>query len=105
MKGTLHWVSASHSINGEIRLYNHLFSIENPEEDNNNFIKNLNPNSLQIIPSAKLEPGLKKIDKSNYYQFLRNGYFYLDKNSKSNKIIFNRIIELKDNWSKKNKTY
>ena len=98
VKGTLHWVSASDCINAEIRLYNHLFLKENPELGVDNFIKNINPNSLIINKNAKLEKSLIKAKINTPYQFIRNGYFCLDKNSTSNKLIFNRSVEMRDNW-------
>ena len=99
--GTLHWVSAEHTVDAEIRLYNHLFNVENPEIGGDDFIQHLNSNSLQIISSAKLEPSLKKADKVRFYQFLRNGYFYQDIESSSEKLIFNRTVSLRDSWETK----
>ena len=101
VRGTLHWVSVEHAINAEVRLYDHLFKTENPETDGNDFIQHLNADSLQISSSAKLEPSLQKADKGIFYQFLRCGYFCLDTNSSSKKIIFNRTVGLRDSWTKK----
>ncbi len=100
VKGTLHWVSVKHAINGEIRLYNNLFLSENPEKKES-FINNLNPNSLIVNKQAKLEPILKDACKDHYYQFLRNGYYYLDSDSNKENIIFNKTVGLRDTWSKK----
>ena len=101
VRGTLHWVSAEHAINAEVRLYDRLFKAENPESDGNNFIQHLNSDSLQISSSAKLEPSLQKADIGIFYQFLRCGYFCLDTSSSSEKIIFNRTVGLRDRWIKK----
>ena len=80
----------------------HLFKIKNPEVDGDDFIKHLNPDSLNIISSAKLEPGLLKAKEGTPYQFLRSGYFCLDTESSIEKLIFNRIVGLRDRWTKKN---
>ena len=101
VRGTLHWVSVEHAINAEVRLYDRLFKAENPEADGNDFIQHLNSDSLQISSSAKLEPSLQKADIGIFYQFLRCGYFCLDTNSSSEKIIFNRTVGLRDSWTKK----
>ena len=101
VRGTLHWVSVEHAINAEVRLYNHLFKTENPEADGDDFIQHLNPGSIEIISSAKLEPGLKQAEKGIPYQFLRTGYFCLDVNSITEKLIFNRTVGLRENWAKK----
>ena len=90
VRGTLHWVSVAHSINAEVRLYDHLFLNEFPESNKENFINNLNPDSLKIINNCKLENSLKDVKQNEHYQFLRNGYFCLDKDSSSKKLIFNR---------------
>ena len=99
--GTLHWVSVEHSFDAEVRLYNHLFNVENPETGGDDFIQHLNSDSLQTIFSAKLEPSLKKLDKGRPYQFLRNGYFCQDIESSSEKLIFNRTVGLRDSWKMK----
>ena len=101
VRGTLQWVSAEHAVDAEVHLYNHLFNVENPEIGGDDFIQHLNSDSLQIIFSAKLEPGLKKADKSRPYQFLRNGYFYQDIESSPEKLIFNRTVGLRDSWETK----
>ena len=99
--GTLHWVSVEHSFDAEVRLYNHLFNVENPEIGGDDFIQHLNSDSLQIISSAKLEPGLKKAAKGRPYQFLRNGYFCQDIESSPEKLIFNRTVGLRNSWGTK----
>ena len=105
IKGTLHWVSIPHAIDAEIHQYEHLFNVENPSKviEGQSFTDNLNPNSLQIIRGCKLEPSLKTTKLGEYYQFLRNGYYCVDKDSTSDNIIFNRTTTLRDTWGKKNK--
>ena len=102
VRGTLHWVSAYHAIDAEVRLYDHLFHIENQESRGDDFIKNLNPNSIIILNNCKLEPSLKNAELGIGYQFLRLGYFCLDMESTPDSPIFNRATGLRDNWAKKN---
>ncbi len=99
VKGTLHWVSARHCIDAEVRLYSHLFTKENPDEDGD-FLENLNPESLVVLKNCKLEPSLKDAKVGENYQFLRKGYFCLDRDSTKERLIFNRTVTLKDTWSK-----
>jgi len=99
VKGTIHWVSAAHAIDAEVRLYDRLFTEAEPEKDGRDFKSVLNPRSLEVI-TAKLEPSLKDAKPELRYQFERIGYFTLDKDSNSQKLIFNRTITLKDNWAK-----
>jgi glutaminyl-tRNA synthetase len=99
VKGTLHWVSAAHAIKTEIRLYEHLFTKPNPEEDPD-FKTNLNPNSLEKLTSCLVEPGLAGAALENRYQFLRQGYFCVDPDSSKEKLVFNRIVPLRDSWGK-----
>ena len=103
VRGTLHWVSAQHAVDAEVRLYGHLFNVESPEEGGDGFIQYLNPDSLIIISMVKLEIGLQGAAIGTNYQFLRNGYFYLDLDSTEEKLIFNRTVGLRDSWSKKQK--
>jgi len=106
VKGTLHWVSAKHCIDGEVRLYSHLFSKENPDktEEGKDFLSNLNPESLVVLKNCKLEPSLKDAKVGVNYQFLRTGYFCVDKkDSKPDNLVFNRTVALKDSWAKKEK--
>jgi glutaminyl-tRNA synthetase len=105
VKGTLHWVSIPHAIDAEIRQYEHLFNVENPNKskDGESFTDNLNPNSLKIVKGCKLEPSLKNAKIGDHFQFLRNGYYCMDKNATPNNIIFNRTATLRDTWGKKNK--
>jgi glutaminyl-tRNA synthetase len=103
VKGTIHWVSVQHAIKAEVRLYDRLFKVEDPaaEED---FRQLINPESLQIIPEAYLEPSLAGFNETDSYQFIRKGYFCLDKKlSSPGKPIFNRTVTLKDNWAKASK--
>ena len=102
VKGTLHWVSARHCKDAEVRLYDRLFSVENPaEEKDRDFRELLNPDSLQVIDNVKIEPYLAETAKSgDHYQFQRTGYFTVDPDSTAEKLVFNRTISLKDSWAK-----
>jgi len=101
VKGTSHWVSASHAFEAEIRIYDHLFTTENPGETTGEFLDDINPDSLQIVKEAKLEPSLKAARPGEFYQFLRKGYFYVDtKYSQPEQPVFNRTVSLKDTWAK-----
>ena len=101
VKGTMHWVSAAHSIDAEVRLYDRLFKAENPLDEEGDFKSNINPNSLEIIHQAKIEPALKNAKKGEHFQFIRKGYFCLDsKFSSTEKLVFNRTVTLKDTWAK-----
>jgi len=102
IKGTLHWVSDKDCINAEVRLYNNLFDIENPDSEGENYINHINKNSLIILKNSKLENCLSKPDPNINYQFMRIGYFCLDKDSNSDKLVYNRTVTLKDSWLKKN---
>jgi len=99
VKSTLHWVCAEHSIDAEVRLYDRLFKTADPDEGGD-FLANLNPNSLQILKNCKLEPTLKDAKVGEIFQFERLGYFCVDKDSTSDKLIFNRSVTLKDTWAK-----
>jgi len=104
VRGTIHWVSAEHAINAQINLYSRLFNKENPlENKSDNFLDALNPDSLKIIKNAKLEPSLQSAKLSNYFQFVRIGYFSLDESCNNNKLIFNQSVALRDSWAKINK--
>ena len=102
VKGTLHWVSASQAINAEVRLYDRLFKTPFPDQvkEGRSFLDNLNPESLQVITNAKLEPGLKPARPGDRFQFERLGYFCVDQDSTEEKPVFNRIISLRDSWAK-----
>ena len=100
VKGTIHWVSSQHSINAEVRLYEHLFTSERPG-DCENFTDCINPNSCEILPEAKLEPALKNVNSGEYFQFERLGYFCVDtKDSTPEHLVINRTVTLRDSWSK-----
>lgn len=102
VKGTIHWVSASHSEDAEVRLYDRLFSVENPEsaDEGKTFVDNINPDSLQVI-SAKVEPSLAQAGVGTRVQFERNGYFCVDPDSQpGGKQVFNRVVGLRDSWAK-----
>ncbi|WP_089612517.1 glutamine--tRNA ligase/YqeY domain fusion protein [Dehalobacterium formicoaceticum] len=105
VKGTLHWVSAAHAVPAEVRLYDHLFLKENPdEEQGEDFTMNLNPHSLEVLEEALVEPALTEAAPGNKYQFLRQGYFCVDEKSSATSLVFNRVVSLKDSWGKmKNK--
>jgi glutaminyl-tRNA synthetase len=102
VKATIHWVSAAHAVDAEVRIYENLFLKENPGdvEEGKDVLDNLNPNSLQVIAHAKLEPSLAGATVGARYQFERLGYFSVDPDSKPGKLIFNRTIALKDTWAK-----
>ena len=98
VKGTLHWVSVKHAITCELRLYDRLFKVENPSSEEGDFKDYINPGSLQVITTGYAEPSLAKAKFDERYQFLRKGYFCLDKDSSEEKLIFNRTVTLKDSW-------
>ena len=100
VKGTLHWVSVAHAVTAEVRLYDRLFKAEDPSSEEGDFKDYINENSLEIIPAVYAEPALKNAMAEERYQFLRKGYFTLDKNSTEEKMIFNRTVTLKDAWAK-----
>ncbi len=100
VKGTLHWVSAKQAIKAEVRLYDRLFKVEDVANAEGDFKDHINPDSLQIISNAYAEPALINDSKDQQFQFLRKGYFVIDKESTSNKIVFNRTVTLKDAWAK-----
>jgi glutaminyl-tRNA synthetase len=102
VKSTIHWVSAAHAVDAEVRVYDNLFSKENPDdlEEGQDFTANLNPHSLEVISNAKLEPSLANPVVGARYQFERLGYFAVDPDSKPGKPVFNRTVALKDTWAK-----
>ena len=100
VKGTLHWVSAKHAVSAEVRLYDRLFRVEDPTDEEGDFKDYLNPDSLQVLQRVYAEPDLLNADLNSRYQFLRKGYFCLDKDSKTGHLIFNRTVTLKDAWAK-----
>lgn len=102
IKGTIHWVSAEHAFDAEVRLYDNLFSDPNPGADENiDFLDQINPDSLEVLSNCKMEPGLKNAKPGDVFQFLRLGYFCVDSvDSKLGKPVFNRTVSLKDTWAK-----
>ncbi|HEX8889679.1 MAG TPA: glutamine--tRNA ligase/YqeY domain fusion protein [Pyrinomonadaceae bacterium] len=102
VKSTIHWVSAAHALDAEARLYDTLFTKEDPNEveEGQDFIANLNPNSLEVLTGCKVEPGLQNAVAGTQFQFERMGYFCLDPASGSGKLVFNRTIGLRDTWAK-----
>ena len=103
VKGTLHWVSAGHCIKAEVRLYDRLFSVENPGADERDFRELLNPESLTVLNNCYVEKFLEEKQPGDFLQFQRIGYFTPDEDSKPEHLVFNRTVGLKDNWAKKNK--
>jgi len=100
VKGTLHWVSVAHAVAAEIRLYDRLFKVEDLGETEGDFKDYINPDSLQVIAHAYAEPALKTAKFDERYQFLRKGYFTLDKDTSEERMVFNRTVTLKDAWAK-----
>lgn len=100
VKGTLHWVSAAHAIKTELRLYDRLFKVADVANAEGDFKDYLNEDSLQIISHAYAEPALQQDASTSVYQFIRKGYFVLDKDSNVDKLVFNRTVTLKDTWAK-----
>jgi glutaminyl-tRNA synthetase len=102
VKSTIHWVSAAHAVDAEVRLYDTLFTKEDPNEvaEGEDFTANLNPKSLEVIRRAKLEPSLADVTPLGHYQFERLGYFCADQDSKPGKPVFNRTTQLRDTWAK-----
>jgi glutaminyl-tRNA synthetase len=104
VKGTLHWVSARHSVDAEVRLYDRLFNHEDPSgQKDDDYRKFLNPDSLKVLKGCKLEPSLKSAKHLEKFQFQRLGYFCVDFDSTESSLVFNRTVQLKDTWSKINK--
>ncbi|KKM09392.1 glutamate--tRNA ligase [Clostridiales bacterium PH28_bin88] len=102
VKVTTHWVSADHALRAEVRLYDHLFASENPDE-HEDFKTDLNPNSLERLTSCMVEPSLAAAEPGSRYQFLRQGYFSVDPDSSEGAPVFNRIVSLRDTWAKAQK--
>ncbi len=100
VKGTIHWVSANHGVNVEVRNYDRLFAVEDPSFYEGDFLKTLNPKSLEIDTTVIVEPSLTKAEKGIPFQFIRKGYYCLDIDSKEGKLVFNRTIGLKDTFAK-----
>ena len=105
VRGTSHWVSAEHAVDAEVRIYDHLFSKEDPDdvEDGGDFKDNLNPESLVVLKSCKLEQGMDKAKPGERFQFLRQGYFCVDPDSTPEALVFNRTVALRDTWARMDK--
>jgi glutaminyl-tRNA synthetase len=104
VKGTMHWIAADKAAEAEVRLYDRLFQVEDPSSEEGDFKSYMNPNSLDIIQGAKIEPSLLEAQPGEQFQFIRKGYFTLDnKLSTGGKLVFNRTVTLKDAWSKESK--
>jgi glutaminyl-tRNA synthetase len=100
VKGTIHWVSINHAIKAEVRIYDRLFTHENPDGDKEvDFKEYINPNSLDVI-TGYLEPSLKTVKNLDQFQFQRLGYFCVDKDSSSQQLVFNKTVGLRDTWAK-----
>lgn len=99
VRGTIHWVSAQHAADAEVRLYDHLFTSERPDDDDD-FMTTLNPRSLQVVSNAKIEPSLADASPGQRFQFERLGYFVVDHDSKPGDLVFNRTVTLRDSWKK-----
>ena len=102
VRGTIHWVNADSAVDAEVRLYDRLFTVENPsdEEANGDYLTNLNPDSEVIIKNCKVEENLKNAKCGDTFQFMRHGYFCVDPDSEEGKLVFNRTVALKDSWGK-----
>ncbi len=104
VKGTLHWVSARHAVDAEVRLYDRLFDHEDPAgQKDDDYRKFLNPDSLKVLKGCKLEPSLKSAKPLDKFQFQRLGYFCVDYDSTPEHLVFNRTVSLKDTWAKMKK--
>ena len=99
VRGTIHWVSAQHAADAQVRLYDHLFTSERPDDDDD-FMTTLNPRSLQVVSNAKIEPSLADASPGQRFQFERLGYFVVDHDSKPGDLVFNRTVTLRDSWKK-----
>jgi glutaminyl-tRNA synthetase len=101
VKSTIHWVSAAHALPAEVRIYDNLFSKEDPNEvaEGQDFTDNLNPDSLQVLHDCKIEPSVRDAEPGTQYQFERLGYYCVDRHS-AEKVVFNRTIGLRDTWAK-----
>jgi glutaminyl-tRNA synthetase len=99
VKATLHWVSAAHALDAEVRLYDRLFNAESPGESGD-FLADLNPNSLEVLKNCKLEPSVAGASPGTRYQFERLGYFCVDPDSQPGRLVFNRTVTLKDTWAR-----
>jgi glutaminyl-tRNA synthetase len=102
VKGTIHWVSAEHAVDAEVRLYDHLFTKPDPNDvpEGQTYVDNLNPKSLEVLAGCKLEPSLSGAAVGSKFQFERLGYFCVDKDSAPGRLVFNRSVTLRDTWAR-----
>jgi glutaminyl-tRNA synthetase len=102
VKGTLHWVSAAHAVQAEVRLYDHLFTLKSLDEmeEGKDYRAYLNPDSAEVLTGCRVEPGLATAEAGSRFQFLRHGYFCVDPDTRPGMPVFNRIVSLKDSWAK-----
>ena len=102
MKGTIHWVSAAHAVQAEVRLYENLFTVPDPSDvpEGVDYKVNLNPKSLEVLPGCCLEPSLASAKAGDRFQFERLGYFAVDPDTAPGKLVFNRTVSLRDTWAK-----
>jgi glutaminyl-tRNA synthetase len=102
VKATLHWVSAAHAVPVEVRLYDRLFSVEDPDNvpEGKTFLDHLNPHSLEVLSSAQAEPSLASLSVGDGVQFERLGYFCVDPDSRGGALVFNRTVSLRDTWAR-----
>lgn len=98
MKGTIHWVSAAHALEGEARVYDRLFMVENPGGER--WKEQINPRSLEILSGCRVEPSLSVAKPQDRFQFERLGYYCVDDDSREGKLVFNRTVTLRDTWAK-----
>jgi len=103
VKGTIHWVSVPHAHTAEVRMYDRLFSVEDPASEEGDFKEYINPNSVEVLPAVYMEQSLQTAEAGKQFQFLRKGYFCVDKDSTPGKLVFNRTVTLKDAWVKEQK--
>lgn len=103
VKATIHWVSAKHAVDAEVRVYDRLFANESPDSGEGNFLDHLNQDSLAVLKNAKLEPNLAGLESGTTVQFERLGYFCVDSDSEEDKLVFNRTVPLRDSWAKAQK--
>ncbi len=100
VKATIHWVCALHAVSAEVRVYDRLFASESPDRGEGSFLDHLNPDSLTVVESAKLEPGLASLEPGTTVQWERLGYFCVDPDSTTENPVFNRTVGLRDSWAK-----
>jgi glutaminyl-tRNA synthetase len=100
VKGVIHWVSAPHSVAADVRLYDRLFATPEPGEGKDDFLADLNPDSLRTLTDCRLEPSLAVSEPGDRFQFEREGYFVLDRDSRADRLVFNRTVGLRDTWGR-----